>query len=522
MAQENYRGNLSSATFPLISTFQGRSVIVARIDQNYVPAVASSAEPDKDRGIPQAFYCHNVMPTMQGYQSISYNLKLDNTGIGHQGPIPFVNIYVLYPGNGNVVFVTYDPLTGRLYSYDTNGGALYWSVTYNNLPLGATITTAKVNGIAYIYISTYGCLVYDPLFQNFTLIPLTGLVAANILGIVSAYGYLIAWDKGSIAWSSTVSATDFTPSLITGAGGGSIEQAEGSIVTCIPVGLGIIIYTNYNAVSAVYSGNSRFPFNFKELLSVGGILNPEVVGYGQEGITNYAYTTHGMQSVSINQVVNVFPELVDFLTCKYIEDFDFVTNLPIQIPVNVTLLKRVVLISARYLVISYGITSYTHALVYDISLKRWGKLRFTHVAIFELPPNSFSGPNESSRVGIGALIANGSIYAVDFRLHEAEAVLPAVDSILILGKFQLSRNNLIQMIAVELESFIDRPVFQTYVIPSLDGKTFSPPILGVPLTSSPKISVCNFRVTALNHSVMIKGAFNISTIILAFTSSARR
>jgi hypothetical protein len=81
-------------------------------------------------------------------------------------------------------------------------------------------------------------------------VTLTGLVAADILGVVGVSGYLIAWTKSVIAWSSLLSPTDFTPSLATGAGGGSVQGARGDIVVCLAHTVGFVVYTNQNAVAA--------------------------------------------------------------------------------------------------------------------------------------------------------------------------------------------------------------------------------------------------------------------------------
>lgn len=77
----------------------------------------------------------------------------------------------------------------------------------------------------------------------------------------------------AIAWSSLIDPTDFTPSLVTGAGGGAVQGAKGDIVCCVSHTIGLVIYTNQNAVAAPTSGNARYPFNFRELVASGGIAS---------------------------------------------------------------------------------------------------------------------------------------------------------------------------------------------------------------------------------------------------------
>ena len=45
-------------------------------DLNYVPTVTSKADIDKDIGIPQIYYAHNVMPTNYGYHSIAFSTQI--------------------------------------------------------------------------------------------------------------------------------------------------------------------------------------------------------------------------------------------------------------------------------------------------------------------------------------------------------------------------------------------------------------------------------------------------------------
>ena len=144
-------------------------------------------------------------------------------------------------------------------------GKVYYSYDpYYNWTLAQTIpsiagarpTTAIVNGTTYVYFARVGCYYFDFSANQLVAQTLTGLTASSILGITSAVGYMIAWDQASVAWSSLVTPTDFTPSLVTGAGGGSVQGAKGAIVACVPHTTGFIVYTNQNAVAAPGSGKA--------------------------------------------------------------------------------------------------------------------------------------------------------------------------------------------------------------------------------------------------------------------------
>ena len=56
---------------------------------------------------------------------------------------------------------------------------------------------------------------------------------AQVVGITQSTGYMIAWTKNTVAWSSTIDPTDFVPDSLTGAGGGGVEEVKGAINYCI-------------------------------------------------------------------------------------------------------------------------------------------------------------------------------------------------------------------------------------------------------------------------------------------------
>jgi hypothetical protein len=80
------RGNLSSAYFPLVSQYHGRTVIVSGQDNNFNRQLYSSADNDKDIGIPQMYYGHNIMPTGTGFLSVGFEQRVpavDGTNKGN-------------------------------------------------------------------------------------------------------------------------------------------------------------------------------------------------------------------------------------------------------------------------------------------------------------------------------------------------------------------------------------------------------------------------------------------------------
>lgn len=513
MAQQVYRGNLSAKVFPFIAEHFGRSIIIPGPDQNFQRQLVSAEDMDKDRGIPQVYYCHNVMPSSDGFQSIGYDKVVIDTKDG------FNSIFSLRDTAGNEVFFAH---ASDGSNYVLPFGKTQWSTTTFIPGLESTeVTVATINGQSYIYFSNFGCYLYDSDSNQLVRVTLSGLNEYSVNGITSSSGYMIAWTDNSIAWSSTVEHSsptdpiDFVPSLETGAGGGSIEAAKGKITLCVAHYLGLIIYTTDNAVAALYSGNTRYPFNFREIVNSGGLLDSSLVSFDSGTGNHYAYTTSGLQAVSPSQTQTIFPEITDFIAGKYFEDFDETTKAFVSTVLTSPMKKAVNVISDRYLVVSYGISELTHALIYDIAQKRFGKIKHTHVSCFEWKQLGLGV--EVPRQNIGFLQANGSVSTVDFSYGADTS-----NGVIILGKYQLSRARLLQLESVELENIKVGSNFSLDCMTSVDGKTLLDPIPGYLALSAGAYHKYSFRTTGINHTLLAMGSFYFSSIVLAFNIHGRR
>ena len=135
MTQIYYRANLNDSEFPFISTFQGKTVIQPSIDQNYVQSMLDKSS--GDRGIPEAYYMHNVLPSVHGYKSVGYTNIIPN--------IPgatFTNVYACkdYAGSRGLIAITNDGRTFLASSYSP----IWDEVT----PPGQPITTDPKTSVA--------------------------------------------------------------------------------------------------------------------------------------------------------------------------------------------------------------------------------------------------------------------------------------------------------------------------------------------------------------------------------------
>lgn len=510
MAQVVYRGNLSAAVFPLISNNQGQTIIVKQYDNTFFPTVASQADADKDAGIPQIMYCHNVMPHAQGFGSIGYIERVASSALVNS----FTSAFRIRDDVGNRATFSH---TSDGKQYVQLAGTNVW--TYVDAIAGTAgkpATYAYVNGKTYIYFSGVGCYEYNFGTGALVSVTLTGLTVADILGITSTAGYLIAWSKNAVAWSSTTDVTDFVPSLSTGAGGGGVEGARGTIVHCANTVQGIIIYTTENAVAAAYSGNARYPFNFREITNAGGIASAEFIAYDANNSAQYAYTSYGLQVVNIQSGSLVFPEVTDFLTGKIFEDFDESLVEFTRTNLATTMLKKLTFISGRYLVISYGIVELTHALIYDAAEKRWGKVKITHVDAFEYStqmPEVLETPRDS----LAFLSSTGRIVTMDFKA-KGELNL----GVIMLGKFQYIRQRMLELQTVDFENIAGSGTFKLYDLPTINGKTYLPPVQATVIEQEEDYRKFGLSVVGKNHTLVAIGSFFLNSLVLAFNVHGRQ
>lgn len=528
MAQFPFRLNLQSMVFPLLSELSGRTVINPGADQTFVPGVSISVENTQvpvDRGTPQVYYMHNVMPSTYGYQSIGYTTQYE--GIDWQGsapsPVSFevarliqggqldgesrpvstsFKTYISNPRAGTAGVMTLDPATKR------------WKVAAGapNLAEDTRITVATVNGVSYIFFSKLGCYIYNNSTNTLIPRPLAGLDTSKVLGIISSNGYLLAYTADSVAWSSVTNVEDFVISDVSGAGGGSVQEAKGKIVTAATTSLGFILYTAANSVSVIYSGNADFPWNFKGISSSGGVSDPELVSEEQTGGFQQVYTTNGLQRIGHTGAQTTMPQVTDFISGNLFEDYDPVTNKFTTVDFNWSMRKGLGVIADRYIVISYGldpIKSMTHALVMDLAQSRLGKLKIPHNFCFELKSLA-DQVVENPRGSLAVLQSDGTIKAVDFTFTKL-----AEDSVMLLGKFQLARQRMVELFSMELENIKVGSGFKIDALASLDGKNYLEPVEGYLLESSPNYRNYVFdSVVGVNVSIVVRGRFNIISAIL--------
>lgn len=501
MAQLTFRVNVGAAAFPLLSSDHPQTAILGDYDQNYAPVINSGSDFDKDFGIPQMYYAHNVMPTEYGLATASYAILTD--------PIPGQNSLVQQ-------FEVRNPSGERAYIAVDNVGKFYvaeapystWAYVQTIAAAGSgLITYGTVRGQTYIYVEATGCYTYNFSTVSLDSVTLSGLTPSSLTGIGASSGYLLAYTDTDVLNSSTLDPTDFIPSLTTGAGSLSVESAQARINLIVEAVGGFLVFTDKNTVSASYSGNARYPFNFRAVPGAGGLNSTDYVTYDESQNVVYAYTTSGLQAITLQKAEVFLPQVTDFLSGGVFEDYDVVTRAIYQTRSLLPLKKKVTLVADRYLLLSYGVNSLTHCVVYDLALKRMGKLKFQHVDVMEftsLPLQSLDVPKKS----IAFMQQDGSVYLIDMINTGLET-----DAVMLFGRFQLRRGNMQTLNYVSVANVPDdSPNSQLFIVPSLNGHTQLSPVEGSLGVDTPVMKGYDFALHCKNFTIVLTGNYRLNTI----------
>lgn len=536
MPNKYARLNLATAIFPFYTAAAGRTIMLPELDENFDRYNAANTTPDK--GVPQVFYMHNCFPISGGFQSIGYLPQLTGLSGVNNFDSPF---YLTNSQDNSALFV---PAVGLNYIFDGSVGT--WQsispITPGLINFNSLVTTAYVKGTTYVFYETYGCFTYNATTRVFDPVILTGLDITQIIGIFSANGYMLAWTSDSVVYSSLSDPTNFIPSIQTGAGGGKILDVKGSINICLPVSGGFLIYCEKNIVGAAYSGNVYYPYIYLEVKGSGGVDTIDKIAYQSNLPYHVAMTTAGIQQVSIDSAIHTLPELSDFLTGKIFEDFDETTLTFSEQYLTRQLNIKFSYVSDRFFVCSYGVSApdFTHAVVYDLALNRFGKVKIPHRSAFsygvptpfgeltyaQLQSTSVNDLRGSSyydlfsgahllitpKQNLAFLQEDGTVQLVDFSLGESVA-----SGVFILGKFQFSRSSVIVHQRTDIETVNRNNTFSLYILPSYDGKDFGPAVSTTTNATNDLTRTFARRITATNISLLAVGAFDATSIVINFT-----
>ena len=548
MAKQRFKGALNTATVPLVSVLQTRTVIQPQLDINVrTSRNSNSTEEATDYSIPQVQYIENVLPTSEGYQSVGYSQVISGFG-----GTAFDQAITLRDENENNFLLS--PAGGLSYVY--SAATENWvAKTALALAAGSLITRAYVNGRTFICYEKLGIYEFSAATGLFSKQTLVGLTDAEVRGIGGSSNYLLAFTSITVHWSSLVSPLDFVPSLTTGAGFAIPQDVKARITAVLGISGGFIVYTAKNAVAAVYTSNTRSPFTFKEVSNAGGITSYEQVTSEQNSGPHYAWTTGGLQKITIQGAEAVSAEINDFIAGRMWEYFDTASKLLVQQYIaQEEFYVKLSFISSRWLVISYSTTAvagvYNYAIVYDTILKRYGKFKLDHTDCFyypypknstsisyaELSPQTYGQlvggyhqlvtsitSDPLSKASLGFLLANGTVKIAQMSYSKSTQH----NAVLIIGKLQMVRASMITMQQLDIETVAPAanavvPDYQVYVGASLTGRSPVSMQLMIKLADGVGYGKYAKRVTGVNLVAAITGTFALTSYIAEVTLDGDR
>lgn len=508
MSQSSFSFNMRNSDFPMLSELQPRTTIID-----------SQGELKTKEDRPAVAYCHNVMPTAYGMKSVGYSeiVPAINLPVGHK----FLDVRIIFSKQKNFMYLGWDS-AGNIYCILPN--TKVWTlVTVVRLSSSSPapdfasnlITIGNARSVSYIMQSKLACFTFDETTVTLNEIELFGLAMDKVIGLVGSYGYLVAYTDTSISWSSTILPNDFEPSGISGAGGGEVSDIGGKILFAVPTNDGFLLYAESNIVASIYTNNAIYPFKFSTVPNSNGGISLDYVAYETNVGTQVAFTKGGLQTVTSQGAKTEYPEITDFLSGRRMETVEDSTLQLIiyDLPNDERMKKKVKTVAGRYVVISYGLPTgnFTHAIVIDVALSKLGKLKFEHTDVFEF----ISDQTEAAKETLCFVSPNGKISIVNTALTAAGVGL------LLLGRLQYSSSRVMQLQEVELEDVQVGASLALYNCPSLEGKVWeaksvSPSFIG------DGIRRFNLRDTAINHNLLIKGTFNLVSVLVKYVIGGRR
>jgi len=475
------------------------------------------------------------------------------TGVADTGStkieVTFNGVTYTYPGSSNLT------VTGTEWKLTITS---QWiakaerTVTANHYTPATSPTPTRVETFSVFTGTDASLLYWSPEAQ--ALQPAGALVTnldippGEIDGIASSNGFLLVWSGITVHWAPfDGEAFDFSPyksGTFTGAGTQIPEAVQGNIRAIVSLAGGFVAFTQRNAIAAsYYAQNVASPWIFRELANAGGLESYEQATIEGSLSAIYAYTTAGVQRLSINEAVRALPDVSDFIAGRLFERCNQDTLELRQIRSTLDLFTKLTTIGNRYVVISYGTVRgvYSFALVYDLALERMGKLRIVHRDCFyysyeaqvapltygmlgDVPYNSpilttYSATQEQSNElvaaphGLAFLLANGEVQLADW----SDANRDTPDSgIVYIGRIQLSRQSNVQLNRVEVEGLRAGSV---HVQPSYDGYLVWPAEQLADIATVPNYAIKGGLVDCRNFNLIIKGTFALNTVIAEATTS---
>ena len=487
------RISVNGSDMPFLFRDAQRAVLVPRAGIDNVGNVPH-ADQSPDYNAPQLMFVENVMPIARGIVATRFSelISADNAK-------QFDQAIVLRDSHENNALFT--PAGGANYLLSNTTGL--WTSSNPFSFLHKLITRAYVAGRSFVMYEKERLYEYNGstgAVDNVTssLVLPTGYAISDIRGCGAASNYLLLFTDIGILWSSPSDPLNFDSSLNNGSGQQIPQDVRGQISAILPVSGGAIIYTVRNAVAIFFTNSAATPFVFKGISNAGGVASYEQVAYDADEKFQYVWGSGGFQSVSLQGANPVFPEVSDFLTSFIYETYDYTNNVVVSQKLGSNMSVKLTFVSNRFLVVSYGPVGdiFTHALIFDSALQRWGKVKIDHVDAISYPyPNiagdltydqlvtSYEGLGDASydSLGVGILSISPPKRTIAFLGLHGNIEILSVDylgtgiaqSVAIFGQLAHNRNKFTTLDSVELDGLDDVVDGRLFILNSIDGRNIA-------------------------------------------------
>lgn len=490
---------------------------------------------------PMLLYCENVLPRFGGFNSVGYatlaSALLTPSGAKH---IFTARMHDLATGAIVTPVVVWFGTTAEEVEYLTAAAhaTVALPVAY---PTPSHIAHVDTGYSAYFLLSDgttsdlydFGTTAGVP---SFDLVTLTGISAGdlNLCRFACAAGnYLIlAKEDGTVFWGNPADITDLTPSLATGAGFLIPVGLAGRVIGLAAWGDGFIVHTTGGSIVARYSNNAQIPWQFSSLVGSSAVqasvIAEELATTIQPtDVVQYSWTAAGLQQATIAQhAQGLFADVGDFLASELTENL--VAGMPVlEYPAATDLASQVDVMVARlgprYLVISYGrITAtnphFTYALVYDMQVRRWGKLKVNHVQAVYLPPE-LSGAETLRQLGF--LSDTGDLIMVYEERFFAGTFIPHTATVVFAG-ISLVRGGVSQLNKVSLNIGEDSPEVTVSYTTSNDNMNFGPLKPMQLISSGSGSGKYGCRSVGAYHAISVTGKFSLTAVEVEVRKAGQR
>lgn len=512
----NSRLNLQPNSYP----FKQRDIVRAAMFSKYDLKPTSSQNDTilaetPERQTPHVTYMENVMPIAEGLISVGYQqvVSLSQTLTNTTRVIELrdaagLRKYMLHANNS-------------LYLCDAKTLGTWELLTLPPELAGLAgdtfISYAYVEGATYLYASKLGAFKVNLATKAVTMVTFIALDATKILGIVATSGYLLAFSDAALYWGKVDNFLDFTPDIEAGSDSQIPSDLKGSIIAVYPLPQGGIIYTDKNAVGFGATSNLRNPWIFREVPGSSGISSPEEVAYDDNMADHIVWSTSGLSQLNRLEHRLVHPEATDFLAGRVIDGPLGADFLPAEILASSSLQVRTSIVGSRYLVLSYGTSiPFSFALVYDQSLRRWGKLNIAHSDVFEL--SSPTAQTGTASRNIAFVQPTGRVVMANW-----DESYPEREGAILLGPMQVVRERTTCFYGASLIGGLYHSTIKVGCFPSYDGRTKEPITWAYesPYGAS-LVREYLLLKEAVNVTLLVKGTFKLTDMEVTLDGGGTR